>query len=195
MNSRTGGPDLRKLVLFTASCAWLSVLTGSTASHASWTKIYGFDKSGSSFDVVQTLSGDSLNDLFSNGYDGTSLSWSVPGFFALDVGTLSSTAPLQDHLVRGMLGLSGYDPFINPGQVTMIYNSNVVAAEYTVDYRYLSSSYNTGITANEVIDLAVPIDSTQAFVINRGTSIPEPNTAILLALGLWGMRLRQKHSG
>ena len=148
-----------------------------------------------SFDVVQTLSGDSLNDLFSNGYDGTSLSWFVPGFFALDVGTQTSTAHLQDHLVRGILGHSGYDPFTNPGQVTMIYNSNVAAAEYTVDYRYLSSSYNTGIVVNEVVDLAVPIDSTEAFVINRGTPIPEPNTAFLLALGLWGMSLRQKHSG
>jgi len=49
---------MRKLIFFTASCVWLSVLTGSTASHAAWTKIYGFDKSGSSFDVVRTLSDD-----------------------------------------------------------------------------------------------------------------------------------------
>ena len=137
---------MRRFIALAASFAVLSIVVGSTASQAAWEKIYGFDKNGSSFDVVLTMSGDSLNDLFSGGYDAMSLSGFSSVLSVLDVGTLASTSSLQDHLIRGMMELSGYDPFSNPGQVIFIYNGNV-------DHRYLYSNYNGGIAENQGLRL------------------------------------------
>lgn len=179
---------IRRRIFITAFFTGLSVVAGPAVSEAAWTKQYGFDKNGSSFDVVVTLSGDSLNDLFSHGYDGTSLSGFSSILTALDVGSQASTAALHDHLVRAMLGLSGYDPFSNPGQVDMVYDS-------TGAYRYLRADYNGGVAVDEVIDWAAPVIGTKAYVIHRGTMIPEPTTAVLLGLALGGMSMRRRHPG
>ena len=177
---------MRRLARYIAVVGWLSLTAGPSAVQAAWTKIYAFEKSGSSYDVVLTLSGDSLNDLFLNGYDGTSLGGFASVLSALDVGTGTSTAALQDHLVRGMLGLSGYDPFSNPGRVIMVYAGDVVP-EPVLDYRYLESNSNGSVSVGEVYDWSAAVAATAAYEINRGPLIPEPSTALLLGLGLIGL--------
>jgi len=177
---------MRRVAQYIAVVSFLSLMAGPSAVHAAWTKIYAFEKSGSFYDVVLTSSGDSLNDLLLNGYDGTSLTEFGSVLSVLDVGTQASTAVLQDHLVRGMVGLSGYDPFSNPGRVIMVYAGVVVPAPL-LDFRYLESTANSGIGVGEVYDWSAAVDVTEAYVINRGTLIPEPSTALLLGLGLAGV--------
>ena len=165
-------------------------LASASTAHAIWVGIYEFEKNGTAYDVVTTDAGDSLDDLFLNGYDGLDFSGFGSIGQVLDVGTLSSTASLQDHLVRAMLGLSGYGSLSNPGTIRIAYETDW-------DYRYLEQSANSGIVEDAFIDTAAVVPASLGYVIHRGSeaAIPEPNTALLLALGMAVFAARARARG
>jgi hypothetical protein len=169
-----------------ALVAGMFLLASASAAQATWIGIYAFEKNGNPYDVVTAASGDSLDDLFANGYDG--LEFSSLGTIAavLNVGTEASTAAIQDHLVRAMMELSGYGSLTNPGSIRMVYEDDS-------DYRYLHASYLSGVVLDEVIDYSVSVSGTLGYVVHRGSAaVPEPSTAWLLTLGIAGLGMRRR---
>ncbi len=161
-----------------ASLAGIAVLVSATASQATWTGIYAFEKNGNPYDVVVPGAGESLDDLFANGYDGLDVSGYGSIELVLDLGTLASTGAIQNHLVFATLNQPGYGSLVNPGIIRMVYNDDS-------DYRYLKVSHETGINENASLDYAAAVPVTLGYVVNRGAAVvPEPGAAILLGLGL-----------
>lgn len=156
-----------------ASIAGIAVLASATASQATWTGIYAFEKNGNPYDLVVTASGDSLDDLYANGYDGLDLSGYGSIELVLDLGTQASTAQVHTHLVLAMADSS----LANPGMIRMVYSNDS-------DYRYLDSVYISGIVEDASIDYTAGVPATLGYVVNRGAVVPEPNAALLLGIGL-----------
>ena len=160
---------------------WISIFAGATTSQATWISIYEFESGGNPYDVVLTSTSDSLNDLFDNGYDGLGFSSFVSVAAVLDVGTPASTNNIQTHLVFAAIG----GALTNPGTINMVYNDDT-------DYRYLTDDYWTGIVEDESFDYDAAVSSTLGFVVNRGSVVPEPSTALLLGIGLTTLAMRRR---
>ena len=162
----------------------LFLFTTASPSHATWISIYDFEKNGNSHHVVVTGDGDSLNDLFLDGHDGLRFTGFSSITAVLDVGTISESAAIQEHLVRAMLGLPGYGTITNPGTIHMVYNASM-------HHRYLYDDYTTGISEPAGFDFAAAQPASHAWVVHQGAAIPEPGTALLLGLGLAGLGMRR----
>ena len=171
-----------------ALLAGVFLFAAASPSQALWTSIYDFDKNGNSHHVVVTPDGDSLDDLFIDGYDGLSLAGFPLIIDVLAVGTQSETAAIHDHLVRAMLGLSGYEPITNPGTIHTVYNASM-------HHRYLHATMVSGVNEPASFNHAAAQPATHAWVVHQGAAIPEPSTALLLGLGLAGLGMRRTHHG
>lgn len=173
-----------QLVVFSA--AGIFLFAAASPSQAAWISIYGFEKNGNSHHVVVTGEGDSLNDLFIDGYDGLSFAGFSSITAVLDIGTNSETAAVQDHLVRAMLGLAGYGTITNPGTIHMVYNASV-------HHRYLYDNYSAGISEPAGFDFTAAQPAAHAWVVHQGAELPDPVPAtsvngimvlVMLMLGL-----------
>jgi hypothetical protein len=160
---------------------WISIFAGATTSQATWISIYEFESGGNPYDVVLTATSDSLNDLYNNGYDGLGFSSFGSVAAVLDVGTQASTGTIQTHLVFAAIG----GTFSNPGTIHIVYNDDT-------DYRYLHDDYLSGVVEGESFDYDAPVSPTLGYVVNRGSVVPEPSTALLLGIGLTTLAMRRR---
>jgi len=156
---------------------WLSA----GVSNAAWNSIYAFDNAGTSYDVVVTLSGDTLQNLFDNGYDEKTFSGFSTVLSVLNLGSQSASGGAQNHLVLATMNSA----LIHPGTILMVYNNEH-------HHRYFDSSYSTGVTEDATFDFNAPVAANHGFVVYQGTLVPEPSTALLLGLGLLGLGARKR---
>lgn len=166
-----------ELMLVVGSLLWLSA----SVSNAAWSRLYEFEHGGSAYDVVLTLAGDTLQDLYDNGYADRTFSGFGSVLSVLHLGSQATTGGIQTHLVLATIN----ETLSHPGTLLMVYNE-------LHHHRYFHDSYSTGVTESVPFDFNAPVASNHGFVVHQGTLIPEPSTALLLGLGLLGLGVRKR---